>query len=228
MAHANATLQKNETLGSGGAYASHVGQAFFDQALITEVEKVEPYAGNTQSLTTNAQDSIMSEEAATEGVDPVMEYTLLGDSVEDGLFAWMAFGIDRTKSSSVSPAVYLTDKGGVANPNGGMGGGPGGGPGGPSGFPSGAFPSGFPSGVPSGVPPSGVPSGVPSSFATSVASSVSSVVTSSATSSATGGVPGGAQNGGQKGGQKGNQKGEQKGNQNGQQKGAQQGGCQPQ
>ncbi|AEO60620.1 Intradiol ring-cleavage dioxygenase-like protein [Thermothelomyces thermophilus ATCC 42464] len=142
MVHTNATLQANQTLGLDN-YASHVGQAFFDQALITAVEKLEPYASNQQPLTTNEEDSIMAEESATDGVDPVMEYTLLGDNLSDGLFAWIAFGIDTTRSEAISPAVYLEEGGGRANPDAG-------GPGGPGGsFPTGSFPTGgFP--VPTG------------------------------------------------------------------------------
>ncbi|KAL2143985.1 hypothetical protein VTI28DRAFT_9737 [Corynascus sepedonium] len=146
MVHTNATLQANQTLGLDN-YASHVGQAFFDQTLISAVETTEPYASNAQPLTTNEQDFIMAEESGTDGVDPVMEYTLLGDSIEDGLFAWLAFGIDTSRSEAIVPAVYLEEGGGRANPNGG---GPGG-PGGP--FPTGGFPSGFPTGgfpVPTG------------------------------------------------------------------------------
>ncbi|KAK4238229.1 Intradiol ring-cleavage dioxygenase [Achaetomium macrosporum] len=135
MVHANATLQANSTLGRDN-YASHVGQAFFDQRLIAAVEQVAPYSTNTQPLTTNAEDGIMAQEAATDGVDPVMEYTLLGDSVEDGLFAWLAFGIDSSRSEAISPAVYYYKEGGVANEDSRGGGGPGG------------FPSGFPSGGP--------------------------------------------------------------------------------
>ncbi|KAK7426878.1 hypothetical protein QQZ08_006624 [Neonectria magnoliae] len=125
MVHTNATLLANQTLGSEN-YASHVGQAFFDQGLITDVELLEPYDTNTQELTTNEEDSILAEEVATDGVDPVMEYTLLGDSVADGLFAWLAFGINSTQSSSVTPAAFLYAEGGVANDNSGMGGGGGG------------------------------------------------------------------------------------------------------
>ncbi|KAH7141349.1 Intradiol ring-cleavage dioxygenase [Dactylonectria estremocensis] len=147
MIHTNATLLANQTLGSEN-YASHVGQAFFDQDLITEVELTAPYNTNTQEITTNADDSILSEEVATEGVDPIMEYTLLGDSVSDGLFAWLAFGINSTLSSSVTPAAYLYAEGGVANSNSGSGG-SGGGSGGPGGDFSGTPPSGSnPTGTP--------------------------------------------------------------------------------
>ncbi|KAF4344282.1 protocatechuate 3 4-dioxygenase beta subunit [Fusarium beomiforme] len=137
MVHANATLLANHTLGRDN-YASHVGQAFFDQELISQVEALEPYASNTQELTLNEDDGILSEETKTDGVDPFMEYTLLGDSISDGLFAWLAFGINSTQSNSVSPAVYYYKEGGVANENSGAGGGNGGSP------PSGAAPGGTP------------------------------------------------------------------------------------
>lgn len=140
LVHANATLYKNSTLGND-IYASHVGQSFFDQDLIAEVEKSSPYSVNSQSLTSNDEDSILAEEAGTDGVDPLMEYALLGDSVSDGLFAWLSFGINTTASDSVSPAAFLYESGAVENENSGMGGGPGGG--GPGGSGGGDGPPGF-------------------------------------------------------------------------------------
>ncbi|KAH7246906.1 Intradiol ring-cleavage dioxygenase [Fusarium solani] len=140
MVHTNATLLANMTLGSEN-YASHVGQAFFDQDLISQVEALEPYSSNTQELTENADDSILSEETATDGVDPFMEYTMLGDDITDGLFAWLAFGINATQSQSVTPAAYLYESGGVANENSGAGG-PGGSP--PDGMTPGAAPGSTP------------------------------------------------------------------------------------
>ena len=131
MAH-----QTNGTEFSNGTYTSdtvsHVGQAFFDQDLITSVEEVEPYSTNTQSLTENSDDSILSEEAAA--TDPFLQYVLLGDSVSDGIFSWTAIGIDASSAYTVSSASTLTEDGGVANAN-SMGGGPGGegGAGGPPG-----------------------------------------------------------------------------------------------
>ncbi|KAJ5092468.1 hypothetical protein NUU61_007338 [Penicillium alfredii] len=121
------THPKNETkvLGNDtitGLYtsrSSHVGQLFFDQDLISEVEKVEPYSSNTQELTTNAKDSILAEEADT--IDPFMEYVYLGDKVSDGLFAWISVGIDPSKDTEVTPAAYYTEEGGVENENSGMG-----------------------------------------------------------------------------------------------------------
>lgn len=126
LIHQNATLYPNGTLGND-VTTSHVGQAFFDQAIITEVELTAPYNTSTQDLTTNADDSILSSETATDGVDPMFEYTYLGDSVTDGLFAWISFGINTTESSSVTPAAFYYSSGGVANANSGPGAGAAGG-----------------------------------------------------------------------------------------------------
>ncbi|KAI0529996.1 aromatic compound dioxygenase [Xylaria digitata] len=131
MVHTNATVYANGTLGNEVS-ASHVGQSFFDQSLISAVEATAPYNTNTQELTVNADDSILAEETATEGVDPFHEYTLIGDSISDGIFAWMAFGINATQVQSITPAAFYYAEGGVENENSGsgMGGGP------PDSFPS--------------------------------------------------------------------------------------------
>ncbi|KAH7146958.1 Intradiol ring-cleavage dioxygenase [Dactylonectria estremocensis] len=176
LIHTNATLLANQTLGSDN-YASHVGQAFFDQDLITEVELLAPYNTNTQDVTTNDDDSILSEEVATDGVDPVMEYTLLGDSVSDGLFAWLAFGINSTLSKTITPAAFLYAEGGVANENSGSG--SGGGSGGPDGDFSGTAGSG---GNPTGTPPADLPAGA--STTTEVVPTTTAAENSTPTSSA--------------------------------------------
>lgn len=114
LIHTNATVYENGTLGNDVS-ASHVGQAFFDQDLIYLADTIAPYSDNTQEITTNADDSILAQEAATDGVDPVFEYTYLGDDLADGLFAWLSFGINTTESSAVTPAVFYYESGGVAN-----------------------------------------------------------------------------------------------------------------
>ncbi|KAL5120190.1 hypothetical protein ACEQ8H_002016 [Pleosporales sp. CAS-2024a] len=126
----NATVNANNTL-VGGSIA-HVGQIFFDQSLIGLVEQEAPYTSNTQTLTENARDFILASEAAT--TDPFVEYVLLGDNVSDGLFGWLAFGVDLTASYDATPAVFWTENGGVENENSRPG--PGGRPPFPSGSPT--------------------------------------------------------------------------------------------
>ncbi|EGZ08051.1 hypothetical protein PHYSODRAFT_339922 [Phytophthora sojae] len=79
----NGTLLENNTY--SGGYASY--------DLITEVELTAPYSSNTQELTTNADDMILSQEAGGD-FDPVMEYVLLGDLVSDGVLAWISVGAE--------------------------------------------------------------------------------------------------------------------------------------
>lgn len=124
----NVTVFGNGTL--SGLAATHVGQLFFDQSLIAEVEATSPYSTNTQNLTTNADDYILEQEADSE--DPMVEYVLLGDSIEDGLLAWASVGINTTESYDVSAAASYYASGGVENEDSGLGGGGGPGPG-PSG-----------------------------------------------------------------------------------------------
>ena len=90
------------TIISGGTI-SHVGQLFFDQSLITSVEKLPPYTTNTQTLTTNAKDGILAQEAATS--DPVLNYVLLGSTVSDGVFGWATVGINSKNTKTVKAAA---------------------------------------------------------------------------------------------------------------------------
>ncbi|KAJ5201158.1 Intradiol ring-cleavage dioxygenase core [Penicillium cf. viridicatum] len=127
---ANGTLS-----GLYSSYSSHVGQIFFDQDLISAADEISPYSSNTQEVTLNSDDSILGEELDT--IDPFMEYVYLGDDLSDGIFAWISVGMDPTVDTSVSPAAYYTEQGGVENENSGagMGGAP------PGGSSSGAAPS---------------------------------------------------------------------------------------
>lgn len=119
--HVNGVILPNNTF--TGTTVSHIGQLFFDQSLTTQVEATSPYSTNKQVLTTNARDGIFAQEAAVG--DPVVEYSLLSANVADGIFSWIAFGIDVEREASIRAAAVYGANGGVANSNGG------GGPGGP-------------------------------------------------------------------------------------------------
>ena len=145
LAHnTNSTLVRtNSTLLESNAttHSSHVGQLFFDQDLISLVEATAPYNTNTQEITLNADDQILSEEAAD--MDPFVEWVQLGYDIEDGIMAWVSIGIDPSVDLEVEAAATVYEDGGVANENsmGGMGGGDA--PGGGNGTgPGGAVPSG--------------------------------------------------------------------------------------
>lgn len=99
VVHDNATELANGTI--AGGTVSHIGQVFWDQDLITEVEATSPYSTNTQVLTANADDHVFGEQE-TEGSDsdPVFNYVYVGDDVSEGLFTWILIGVDTTASYS--------------------------------------------------------------------------------------------------------------------------------
>ncbi|KAK6598939.1 hypothetical protein H4I96_08143 [Botrytis cinerea] len=108
-----------------GSTVSHIGQIFFDTSLSNQIEALTPYSTNPNpGSTTNANDGIFLQEAALG--DPVVEYSLLGSTLSEGLFGWIAFGIDPTRAGSIQAAAALTSDGGVPVAGGGGGGGPGG------------------------------------------------------------------------------------------------------
>lgn len=86
-----------------GAQASHVGQLFFDASLVQQVESHYPYSSNTQPSILNQEDAVIIAEAKTS--DPMVQYMLLGDKLEDGIFAWITIGIDPAVSHYVESAA---------------------------------------------------------------------------------------------------------------------------
>ncbi|KAL3490281.1 Intradiol ring-cleavage dioxygenase [Aspergillus germanicus] len=134
VAHIGAETLANNTI--TGGYVAHIGQLFFDQDLITEVEATYPYNTNEVEITLNADDHVVQDETEDSASDPFFEYALLGDSLEDGIFAWITLGVNVSASYDTSYAALLTADGGVANSQSGGAGGFGGGEGGAGAPPS--------------------------------------------------------------------------------------------
>ena len=95
-----------------GGNATHVGQLFFDQDLITEVNGVSPYSTNSIAIVDNVDDRVFAVEAASDS-DPVFDYVLLGNDLSDGIFAWVSIGVDSDASYSYSAAAAYGEDGGV-------------------------------------------------------------------------------------------------------------------
>ena len=113
MLHKGATEQSNGTVMD--LTAAHVGQMYFDQDLIAQVEKAEPYTENEMPVTRNRDDFILAGEANS--TDPIMEYVWLGDGVEDGILAWLSIGVNTTYERNVTEAATLHEEGGQLNEN---------------------------------------------------------------------------------------------------------------
>jgi hypothetical protein len=101
---ANGTLRSVE--------AAHVGQVFFDQVLIDEVEGTAAYRANTQPLTPNDRDGVLAQEA--DGSDPFAQYAFVQDSdVGRGVVAWLSFGIDVNAERTVYAAEWFAGPSGT-------------------------------------------------------------------------------------------------------------------
>ncbi|KAL2836459.1 aromatic compound dioxygenase [Aspergillus pseudoustus] len=163
IVHLNATLLANNTLTGGSV--PHIGQLFWDQDLIYAVEATEPYSTNTVDITTNEADRVFSTETSGTTSDPVLNYVYLGDSLSDGLLAWVTVAVDLSAEYSPAYSYVWTEDGSEAvtgNSDDTVNGGGGGGTGGDA--PSG---SGGPGGQ---YAPTGVPTGAPADFSAGVAS----------------------------------------------------------
>jgi len=90
-----------------GGVPTHIGQFYFDEKLIGQVEAVEPYKSNDKLRLTNDQDFI-AVAAATAENDIFMDYVLLGDDISDGVLAWITVGIDADADRSRDLSVAAT------------------------------------------------------------------------------------------------------------------------
>ena len=109
----------NNTLTSG--YASHIGQLFWDQDLITKVEATSPYNTNTVAITKNADDRVIRDEVSNTDSDPFLSYVYLGEDVSDGLFGWVTIGINTSASYSPNYSFEYTEEGGETADSGSTG-----------------------------------------------------------------------------------------------------------
>lgn len=111
----NATLLPNDTYTGGETL--HVGQIYFEDALVSAVEATSPYNTNTIAFTSWEVDGWMLEEATTD-YDPFVEYVQLSDNLEDGLLAWITVALDLSSDHSAnvtgSAASHYYATGGVA------------------------------------------------------------------------------------------------------------------
>lgn len=101
----------------GSGTLAHIGDVYFDQPLIDEVEATYPYNTNTIQTTINTQDGNTLYTDYTDGPDLFVDYTYLGDSITDGLFMWLSLGLNPAASYDVQPSYVLHEDGGEANPD---------------------------------------------------------------------------------------------------------------
>lgn len=100
-----------------GGVAQHIGQLYFDDALVQSVEATVPYTSNTAAYTSPQQDGWMLEEATTD-YDPFVEYVQLTDDIADGLLAWITIAVNTSANYTDDyvgdAAAHYYASGGVA------------------------------------------------------------------------------------------------------------------
>ncbi|KAI5838310.1 extracellular dioxygenase [Morchella snyderi] len=126
IAHIGGSISSTGTY-SGGT-VPHIGQVFFEQSLISEVEATSPYNTNTVAITLNSVDRVFTEQASvTAGYSDVVTIEKLGSALSDGLLGAISIGLDLTANKSTGTGSGTgtgtgTGAGGAAT--GGMGGPP--------------------------------------------------------------------------------------------------------
>ncbi|KAL4762224.1 Intradiol ring-cleavage dioxygenase [Aspergillus foveolatus] len=94
VAHFGAQRLTNDTL--SGGIVGHVAQIFWDQEIIDTVEGTYPYNTNEIPITSNAVDRVEAQETeySDSDFDPMVNYVLLGDKVEDRILAWVTVAVN--------------------------------------------------------------------------------------------------------------------------------------
>lgn len=123
VAQANVTRLENGTY--IGGVTKHIGQLYFDDALVQAVETYAPYTTNTVAYTSPEQDGWMLEEATVD-YDPFVEYVQLTEDLADGLLAWITIAVNTSANHSdlYQPAAHYYADGGETIEGSGMGTGP--------------------------------------------------------------------------------------------------------
>ena len=100
-AHINGTISSNGNFYSGGLNP-HIGQLFFPESTLKDIQGNSHYTGNNNTRTLNSEDNIYSQGSAT-GLNPEMavHYITKGD-INAGIVATMVVGIDVGKNYSMS------------------------------------------------------------------------------------------------------------------------------
>lgn len=102
MLHPNAQPYPNGTIID--TTAAYVGQMYLNQSLISSVERRPPYTRNLNSLTPNSEDHFLQQDLR-QGGNPVLQHQLLGSRLEDGILAWLSYGVNPARRSHVTPGA---------------------------------------------------------------------------------------------------------------------------
>ncbi|KEP55338.1 putative extracellular dioxygenase [Rhizoctonia solani 123E] len=102
--HIHAMVQ-TKTIGSKNGDLHHIGQIFFDDALTDQVVTLPTYSNTTQTRTRNEQDRFL-QGANTDGYNSFADAEPLGESIEDGVLAYITIGVDTSRHVNITTNNY--------------------------------------------------------------------------------------------------------------------------
>ncbi|KAF1952968.1 aromatic compound dioxygenase, partial [Byssothecium circinans] len=111
--HHGAKLLPNSTI--QGGTISHTGQFYVEQGFLGEVEKTAPYNTNRQAITRNANDPLFNM-GKQGGDDPTLKISLIGNKIEDGLYATIDVGVNPKARQNPQAVNTWTASGGKPIP----------------------------------------------------------------------------------------------------------------
>ncbi|KAF2457013.1 Intradiol ring-cleavage dioxygenase [Lineolata rhizophorae] len=111
--HNDATMLPNNTI--QGGKITHVGQFYFEQSLLQQVEDISPYSTNDQEWMQNSAD-MLYQQSSSNGDSAIVEIVLVGDTLADGVYGYIDVGINPSASYSPQPVNMWTDDGGIPVP----------------------------------------------------------------------------------------------------------------
>ncbi|XP_014562580.1 hypothetical protein COCVIDRAFT_21688 [Bipolaris victoriae FI3] len=115
VVHHHAKLLPNNTI--EGGTITHVGQFYFEQEFINDLNKIYPYTLNRQYQIGNDMDALFIY-YANHTENPFMKVSKIGKTYEDGLYATIDVGIDpHAIQNWTSPVGKWTAEGTVEDPD---------------------------------------------------------------------------------------------------------------
>ncbi|GAA6027920.1 hypothetical protein JCM8097_001782 [Rhodosporidiobolus ruineniae] len=100
-------IADNGTIISTAGQVEHIGQLFFSESWNSLVFNTSAYLNTTQSRTYNDEDSILSQSLSA-GDWPYVDASLIGETVEEGIYAYITVGIDTNASYSITTENVLS------------------------------------------------------------------------------------------------------------------------
>ncbi|KAI5842231.1 Intradiol ring-cleavage dioxygenase [Tricharina praecox] len=128
--HIGGKVDRKKRIYQGG-HVTHIGQLFFPESLLTQIDQRLPYTKNKLKERVRNDDDFIYHQENT-GYNAVSEIQMLGDEMEDGILASISVGINLKASYNISNMWGS----GSSGPPSGMT------------FPPGGFPTGPPGGMP--------------------------------------------------------------------------------